>query len=51
MHPYMLLNYQGQYNDVSTLAHELGHTMQSYYSNKVQPYVTASYPTFVAEVA
>ena len=51
VHPYMLLNYLGQYNDVSTLAHELGHTMQSYYSNKTQPYVTAGYPTFVAEVA
>jgi oligoendopeptidase F len=51
VHPYMLLNYLGQYNDVSTLAHELGHTMQSYYSNKVQPYATADYPTFVAEVA
>jgi oligoendopeptidase F len=47
----MLLNYLGQYNDVSTLAHELGHTMQSYYSNKTQPYPTAGYPTFVAEVA
>ena len=33
VHPYMLLNYLGQYNDVSTLAHELGHTMHSYYSN------------------
>ena len=51
VHPYMLLNYLGQYNDVSTLAHELGHTMQSYYSNNVQPYPTAGYPTFVAEVA
>jgi len=51
VHPYMLLNYLGQYNDVSTLAHELGHTMQSYYSNTVQPYPTAGYPTFVAEVA
>ena len=51
VHPYMLLNYQGQYNDVSTLAHELGHTMQSYYSNRAQPYPTANYPTFVAEVA
>ena len=51
VHPYMLLNYLGQYNDVSTLAHELGHTMQSYYSNRVQPYPTAGYPTFVAEVA
>jgi oligoendopeptidase F len=51
VHPYMLLNYLGQYNDVSTLAHELGHTMHSYYSNKTQPYPTASYPIFVAEVA
>jgi oligoendopeptidase F len=51
VHPFMLLNYLGQYNDVSTVAHELGHTMQSYFSNKVQPYATASYPTFVAEVA
>ena len=41
----------GQSNDVSTVAHELGHTMQSYFSNKTQPYATASYPTFVAEVA
>jgi len=51
VHPFMLLNYLGQYNDVSTLAHELGHTMHSYYSNKTQPYPTASYQTFVAEVA
>ena len=51
VHPYMLINYQGQYNDVSTLAHELGHTMQSYFSNKTQPFALASYPTFVAEVA
>jgi oligoendopeptidase F len=51
VHPYMLLNYNGRYNDVSTLAHELGHTMQSYYSNKAQPFPNAGYPTFVAEVA
>ena len=51
VHPFMLLNYQGQYNDVSTLAHELGHTMHSYYSNKTQPFALANYPTFVAEVA
>ena len=51
VHPYMLLNYLGQYNDVSTLAHELGHTMHSYHSNTVQPYALANYPTFVAEVA
>ncbi len=51
VHPYMLINYNGQYSDVSTLAHELGHTMHSYYSNKVQPFPTADYATFVAEVA
>ena len=51
VHPYMLINYNGKYDDMSTLAHELGHTMQSYFSNKTQPYPTASYPIFVAEVA
>jgi oligoendopeptidase F len=51
VHPFMLLNYNGLFGDVSTLTHELGHTMQSYYSNKTQPYPTASYPIFVAEVA
>jgi oligoendopeptidase F len=51
VHPYMLINFNGKYNDVSTLAHELGHTMQSYFSNKTQPYPMASYPIFVAEVA
>src|SRR6187401_3537545 len=47
----MLINYSGKYADVSTLAHELGHTMQSFFSNKTQPYPLANYPTFVAEVA
>jgi oligoendopeptidase F len=51
VHPYMLINYNGQYNDMSTVAHELGHTMQSYFSNKNQPFITAGYPIFVAEVA
>ena len=51
VHPYILLNYNGQYDDVSTLAHELGHAMHSYYSNKTQPYPTADYSIFVAEVA
>ena len=51
VHPYMLINYNGKYEDVSTLAHELGHTMQSYFSNKAQPFATADYPIFVAEVA
>jgi oligoendopeptidase F len=51
VHPYILMNFNGKYDDVSTLAHELGHTMHSYHSNKTQPYPLASYPTFVAEVA
>jgi len=51
VHPYILLNFNGQYDDVSTLAHELGHTMHSYFSNRTQPYATADYSIFVAEVA
>ena len=51
VHPYMLINFMGKYADVSTLAHELGHTMQSYFSNRTQPYPLAGYPIFVAEVA
>jgi oligoendopeptidase F len=51
IHPYMLINYSGKYADVSTIAHEMGHTMQSYFSNKTQPYPLAGYPIFVAEVA
>jgi len=51
VHPYILLNYNGQFDDVSTLAHEMGHTMHSYYSNKHQPFPTADYSIFVAEVA
>jgi oligoendopeptidase F len=51
IHPYMLINFNGKYNDMSTVAHELGHTMQSYLSNKAQPFPLANYPTFVAEVA
>jgi oligoendopeptidase F len=51
VHPYMLLNYNGKYEDMSTLAHELGHTMHSYFSNRTQPYALSSYPIFVAEVA
>lgn len=51
VHPYMLMNYNDQYADMTTMTHELGHTMQSYYSNKTQPFVNAGYPTFVAEVA
>ena len=51
VHPYVLVNYNGEYDDVSTVAHELGHAMQSYFSNKAQPYPLASYQLFVAEVA
>ncbi|HEV3214662.1 MAG TPA: oligoendopeptidase F [Vicinamibacterales bacterium] len=51
VHPYLLLNYNGQYVDMSTLAHEMGHAMHSYLANKRQPYVSAGYPIFVAEVA
>ena len=51
VHPYMLLNYNNKYDDMSTLTHELGHTMHSYLSNKNQPYPTADYSIFVAEVA
>jgi oligoendopeptidase F len=51
VHPYMLMNYNGKYADMSTLTHELGHTMHSYLSNKTQPYPLSSYPIFVAEVA
>ena len=51
VHPYMLINYNGKYTDVSTIAHEMGHTMQSYFSNKTQPYPLTNYPIFVAEVA
>ena len=38
VHPYMLINYNGKYEDMSTVAHELGHTMHSYLSNKTQPF-------------
>lgn len=50
-HPYILMNYNDLYIDASTLAHELGHTMHSYFSNKTQPQPKANYVTFVAEVA
>src|SRR4029453_10983839 len=51
VHPYMLINYNGKNHDASTVAHELGHTMQNSLSNNTQPYHLASYPIFVAEVA
>lgn len=49
--PYILLNYQGTLNDVSTLAHEGGHSMHTYYTITNQPIQYGDYPIFVAEVA
>ena len=49
--PFVLLNYTEDYNDVSTLAHELGHSMHSYLSNTHNDYTNASYPIFLAEIA
>jgi oligoendopeptidase F len=49
--PFQLLNYNGAWEDVSTLAHESGHSMHSYLSASHQPYATANYSVFVAEVA
>lgn len=50
-HPYVLLNYNSTLDNVYTLAHEMGHAIHSYQSDKEQPYVYAGYKTFVAEVA
>jgi len=49
--PYILLNYHDDLRDVSTLVHEMGHSIHSYYSRKTQPYIYAGYTIFVAEVA
>jgi oligoendopeptidase F len=51
VHPYILMNWTDDYESVSTLAHELGHTMHSYFSNKNQPFSKSDYATFVAEIA
>ena len=51
VHPYMLLNYQKTTHDVFTIAHEMGHSMHTYYSEKAQPVAKADYKIFVAEVA
>jgi oligoendopeptidase F len=51
VHPYVLMNYNDNYESVSTLAHEWGHAMHSYLSNAAQPFVTADYAIFVAEIA
>ena len=51
VHPFVLLNYSSTPHDVFTIAHELGHSIHSYYSSKTQDYVNADYSIFVAEVA
>lgn len=49
--PYILLNWAGTRQDLFTLTHEAGHAMHGYYSNRAQPFATANYSIFLAEVA
>lgn len=51
VHPFVLLNYQPTTNDIFTVAHEMGHSLHTYFSDKNQPYAKSSYTLFVAEVA
>jgi oligoendopeptidase F len=51
VHPYVLMNYNDDYESVSTLAHEWGHALHSYFTNKTQHFVNADYSIFLAEVA
>ncbi len=51
VHPYVLLNWNDQLNDVFTLTHEMGHNMHSYFTGRNQPYCYANYSIFLAEVA
>tara|TARA_Y100000588_G_scaffold85773_1_gene91089 strand:+ start:6052 stop:7929 length:1878 start_codon:yes stop_codon:yes gene_type:complete len=50
VHPYLLLNFNGTFDAVSTFAHEWGHAMHTLYAQKAQPYETAGYATFIAEI-
>ena len=51
VHPFVLLNYQKTTHDVFTIAHEMGHSIHSYFSQREQPYAKSDYKIFVAEVA
>ena len=51
VHPYLLINYNDDYESVSTITHEWGHAMHTYLANHAQPFPTADYPIFVAEIA
>ncbi len=49
--PYMSMNFEGSLDDVSTLAHEYGHSIHSYLARSTQPYAYGGYTTFLAEIA
>ena len=51
VHPYVLMNYQDEYGSVATLAHEWGHAMHSHLASEAQPFASADYDAFMAEVA
>ncbi len=51
VHPFVLMNYNNDWDGVSTLAHEWGHAMHTVLSTRAQPYATSDYPIFLAEVA
>ncbi len=51
VHPYVLANFTGNYDSVSTIAHEWGHAMHSVLAGRAQPFETANYPIFLAEIA
>lgn len=51
VHPYLLLNFNGKFEDVSTFAHEWGHAIHTMLANQKNPYETAGYATFTAEIA
>ena len=51
VHPFQLLNFNGQWDDVSTLAHEAGHSMHTLLAGESQPFPTSSYAIFIAEIA
>ncbi len=51
IHPFVKMNFQNSFNDVSTLAHEYGHAMHSYFAMNNQPYLSWRYPPFLAEIA
>lgn len=51
LHPFVLLNYQPTISDIFTIAHEMGHSLHTYFSTKNQPFAKSDYKIFVAEVA